>query len=89
MPMGAPGWPELDLKVVSTWEDCQHVYVDGDGAGGALLLLRVEGQHGRLSPSIEVSQQTYRKSADGVDGEGVDLVVAHLCGIFRWICRKG
>lgn len=26
MPMGAPGWPELDLKVVSTWKDCQHVY---------------------------------------------------------------
>ena len=25
IPMGAPGWPELDLKVVSTWEECQHV----------------------------------------------------------------
>lgn len=58
------------------------------------MLLRVEkystAQHSRPSPSIErVSQQTYRKSADGVDGEGVNLVVAHLCGIFRWICRKG
>lgn len=25
MPMGAPGWPELDLKVVSTCRDCQCV----------------------------------------------------------------
>ena len=65
-----------------------------DGGEGALVLLRVAidrtAQHSRLSPSIGLlSQQTYRKSADGVDGEGVNLVVAHLCGIFRWICRKG
>lgn len=65
-----------------------------DGGEGALVLLRVEidktAQHSRLSPSIgRLSQQAYRKSADGVDGEGVNLVVAHLCGIFRWICRKG
>jgi hypothetical protein len=53
------------------------------------LVLCVERQHSRLGPSIGASQQTYRKSADGVDGEGVNLVVAHLCGIFRWICRKG
>lgn len=63
-------------------------------AEGDLVLLRVErdstAQHSNPSPSIErVSQQTYRKSADGVDGEGVNLVVAHLCGIVRWICRKG
>lgn len=65
-----------------------------DGGEGALVLLRVKidgtAQHSKLSPSIGGrSQQTYRKSADGVDGEGVNLVVAHLCGIFRWICRKG
>ena len=63
--------------------------IDGAGGHGGALVLRVERQHSRLGPSIGASQQTYRKSADGVDGEGVDLVVAHLCGIFRWICRKG
>ena len=60
-----------------------------DGVEGALSLRVVERQHSRLGPSIGLSQQTYRKSADGVNGEGVNLVVAHLCGIFRWICRKG
>ena len=61
-----------------------------DSVGGALVLRVVEiPQHSRLGPSNGLSQQTYRKSADGVDGEGVNFVVAHLCGIVRWICRKG
>jgi hypothetical protein len=30
---------------------------------------------------LRLSQQTYRESADGVNRQGVNLVVAHLCGI--------
>lgn len=54
-------------------------------ARGALVLIGKPAQH--IEPlHWSSSQQTYRKSADGVDGEGVSLVVAHLCGIVRWIC---
>ena len=49
----------------------------------------MQRQPSRRGPSIGASQQTYRKSADGVDGEGVNLVVAHLCGISRRVFAKG
>jgi hypothetical protein len=35
---------------------------------------------------LRLSVQTYRESADGVNRQGVGLIVAHLCGILRWIC---
>jgi hypothetical protein len=81
MPMGAPGWPELDWKVVSTWETCQHEYWWCWRSCSASRGASTADE----APPLKHSQQTYRKSADGVDREGVGLVVAHLCGIVRWI----
>lgn len=56
------------------------VVLEGSGAARSEAEQQIEPLH------WGVSQQTYRKSADGVDSEGVNLVVAHLCGIVRWIC---
>ena len=58
-----------------------------EGDGGALVL-RIERETTQQIEPLhwEDLNKTYRKSADGVDGEGVSLVVAHLCGIVRWIC---
>lgn len=66
-PMGAPGWPELALKVASTW--CWRQL--------AVLLSRLE----LLPPRRRQRRgQTHGKDTDGVDGQLIHVWVAHDCG---------
>jgi len=64
--------------------------VGGEGGinlGFSSALVSMAVVDGRASAQGEAdplrwSQQTYRESADGVNRQGVNLVVAHLCGMF-------
>lgn len=86
--IGAPGWPEFDLKVAST---CRFA-VSNFPALRTVVLMRiwrkvVEGgvnrfsftrQTIRMEGSIE---RTYGQKSNGVDGQGVNVGVPHDCDL--------
>lgn len=73
MPIGAPGWPELALRVASTCNSQLQISIC------SLALLSKVPRKSFGSIGIGVGQKTYREQSDGVDGAPVIVTVSHDC----------
>ena len=81
-PMGAPGWPELALKVASTCQDGDSISITSDtprkrGHQDQFADGGVEAIEAAIKRGVEVEGYTDGKQSNCVDGQLVSLSVNH------------
>jgi hypothetical protein len=78
IPIGAPGWPEFDLKVASTW-DGEYQHALSFLVANSPILKLFAGWRGINAYAVEI---TYCQKPNGINGKLIKICITHDCDEF-------